>query len=592
MSEKPLLENDNNSQNTENKVNVAGAMEAVLDAGAHGAYTTRFNSRQGHGYAAEQANHLYDILHGRDAVILGDNNAKNGPDRLVNGQEIQTKYCRSALESVNAAFDNGVYRYFNANNKPMQLEVPKGQYNKAVEVMEKYIAEGKVPNVTDPKEAKSLIREGNIDYETARDIAKPGRIASLEFDAIHGVVTAIGTCSISALINYARALWNGETQEKAIDIAMYNGLKMGGVAFAAAVLSEQMKRTWLNSALLEPSIQFTHILPGNLQHELIVSMREGALIYGGTTTKTLPKLLRSSFIAATATILVLSADDIMECFKGRISGKQLFKSVATLAGTFLSGLAGTVPGRAIGNLAGKAIGGLLVGPGGSVIGAKVGEKIFEFVGASVVGSAGGSLVNKVLGVFIEDDAVEMVRIINERLVPIAESYVLSEEELILAIEDLKRELEKEKLLQMFASDDKEKFADELLTNVITKIVQCRARIYFPSHKERELGLCRMLILSDDNEALNAYFEKPKVDAVEIGRKLLDKEVTEHAAKKALYVTRQTNLMNYQEEMVLTKSRDDEVIHRKSMEELDKAIKHNQDVIDELLKSIEIQSQNI
>ena len=53
----------------------------------------RFNGRQGHGYAAEQGNNLYDTINGRNAEILGDDNAKNGPDRIVDGQLIQTKYC-------------------------------------------------------------------------------------------------------------------------------------------------------------------------------------------------------------------------------------------------------------------------------------------------------------------------------------------------------------------------------------------------------------------------------------------------------------------------------------------------------------------
>ena len=36
----------------------------------------KFSTPRGHGFAAERANHLYDILHGKDSVIAGDNNAK------------------------------------------------------------------------------------------------------------------------------------------------------------------------------------------------------------------------------------------------------------------------------------------------------------------------------------------------------------------------------------------------------------------------------------------------------------------------------------------------------------------------------------
>ena len=62
---------------------------------------------QGHGFAAEQANNLHDILTGKDAKIVGGDNAKDGPDRMVNGVNIQTKYCHDAASSVQAAFENG-----------------------------------------------------------------------------------------------------------------------------------------------------------------------------------------------------------------------------------------------------------------------------------------------------------------------------------------------------------------------------------------------------------------------------------------------------------------------------------------------------
>ena len=54
----------------------------------------KFQAAQGHGFAAEQAN--------------------DGPDRMVNGVNIQTKYCHDAASSVQAAFENGQYRYVNA----------------------------------------------------------------------------------------------------------------------------------------------------------------------------------------------------------------------------------------------------------------------------------------------------------------------------------------------------------------------------------------------------------------------------------------------------------------------------------------------
>lgn len=84
-----------------------------MNSAAFQTHMDKFHAAQGHGYAAEQANHLYDKLTGKDAFIVGGDNAKDGADRLVNGIHIQTKYCQTAADSVAAAFNQGKYRYIN-----------------------------------------------------------------------------------------------------------------------------------------------------------------------------------------------------------------------------------------------------------------------------------------------------------------------------------------------------------------------------------------------------------------------------------------------------------------------------------------------
>ena len=84
----------------------------------------KFHAAQGHGYAAERANTLFDRFTGHDARVVGDDNAKNGADRIVDGVYIQSKYCATGQRCVNECFDtNGQFRYYN-NGKPMQIEVP------------------------------------------------------------------------------------------------------------------------------------------------------------------------------------------------------------------------------------------------------------------------------------------------------------------------------------------------------------------------------------------------------------------------------------------------------------------------------------
>lgn len=60
---------------------------------------------QGHGLPLNGETIFVDRVRLKNARILGDNNARNGADRLVSGTEIQTKYCSTAARSVGAAFD-------------------------------------------------------------------------------------------------------------------------------------------------------------------------------------------------------------------------------------------------------------------------------------------------------------------------------------------------------------------------------------------------------------------------------------------------------------------------------------------------------
>lgn len=104
----------------------------------------KFQAQQGHGFAAERAEHINDLYHGKDAQILGDNNVKNGADRLVNGIEIQSKYCRNGAACIQECFENGKYRYYSKSGEPMQVEVPADMYDDAVSAMKRRILNNEV----------------------------------------------------------------------------------------------------------------------------------------------------------------------------------------------------------------------------------------------------------------------------------------------------------------------------------------------------------------------------------------------------------------------------------------------------------------
>lgn len=135
-----------------NEKNIAeespGYHTSGMDSAAHNNEMVRIHGKQGHGFAAEQGNDLIDNLRGVDSKVVGNDNKKNGPDRMVNGQYIQTKYYQSASQSVAAGFKNKQYKYYDTNGKAMAIEVPKDQYEKAVELMRKRIKSGQVKGLS------------------------------------------------------------------------------------------------------------------------------------------------------------------------------------------------------------------------------------------------------------------------------------------------------------------------------------------------------------------------------------------------------------------------------------------------------------
>ncbi|MEZ7555721.1 hypothetical protein O3624_09225 [Veillonella atypica] len=515
---------------------------------AHNDKLLRFNGRQGHGYAAEQGNNLYDTINGRNAEILGDDNAKNGPDRIVDGQLIQTKYCQNANASVNSGFKNGKYRYLDSNGNPMQLEVPSDQYDEAIRIMEEKIRKGQVPGCKNPKDASKIIRKGNITLKQAINIAKAGTVESLVFDAVHGAVIGLSAAGISSTIVLARALWNGEDLDTALDIAMYSGIQAGGITFVTSVISSQITKTGVSNLLIEPSNELVKLLPSTVRKQLLAAIRDGAPIYGAAASKNLAKLLRGNFITQVVTVLVLSSNDIFHYAQGKISGKQLFKEVTTL----VSGLIG-----------GGVVGVLLapLGPVGVIIGSIIGTGLSS------------EAMRRLLNQFIEDDAVKLIEIVNSRLTVLANEYLLSKCELDLVVEVLRGCLVYSKLLEMYASKDRIIFADELVEKCITSVIIWRTNIFIPDQVSLTKSISRVLIKIENRSFTIDSIVKSNPQ--EIAKKILDRDISKVAAMKGIYVATQSNIIRNQKELILYKIQNRRKTFGTELEIINEELKKNE-----------------
>ncbi|MBF8805580.1 hypothetical protein [Pseudomonas asiatica] len=194
----------------------------------------------GHGFAAEDANALNDLLRGRKVELTGQTRELNGPDRIVDGVQVQTKYYQSAKASIDAAFESGQYRYPN-----QVIEVPKDQYKEAVEVMRQRIQEGQVPGVTDPARAEELVKEGSITYRQAVNIAKAGNIDSIVYDIKSRAVSTTFAFSLSFAITFVTLRAQGVDSKVALRSSLVVGLKVGGVSMLSGVITAQLLRTRL-----------------------------------------------------------------------------------------------------------------------------------------------------------------------------------------------------------------------------------------------------------------------------------------------------------------------------------------------------------
>lgn len=461
----------------------AGTVYGNVSASSTSYAYNKFSTPQGHGYAAERANHMRDVVFGHDARILGDNNALNGADRSVDGVMIQSKYCSNGARCISECFRNGEFRYYNADGSPMQIEVPSDKYDDAVKAMEGKIREGKIRGVRDPSKAKEIVRKGHYTYEQSKNIAKAGTIDSITFDATTGIITGAYAGGISAAISFAVSLWNGGDFDDALINAGLSFLKVGGTAAVTSLCVSQLSRTGLNSALVGTSDVIVAAMGPKASAYLVKAFSSGTNIYGAAAMKSASKLLRGNIITAAISTAVLSSFDIANIFMGRISGKQLFKNLTTTAAS----VGGATAGWAGGAAAGAAIGSVIPGLG-TAVGGLIGGLLGAFGGGSVAGDA----AKYVLDDFIEDDAEAMIRIVKSEFETLAGEYLVSKEEAERIADRLKDKIDGSTLKDMFASSSRYKFAENILRPLFDEAVRKRRHISLPGNAELLSGIRRVL----------------------------------------------------------------------------------------------------
>lgn len=341
---------------------------------------TKYHSKQGHGFAAEDANTIWERMHGLKVEKVGLDNSLNGADRISNCVKIQTKYCANANKSVGSAFENGTYRY-----EGMKLEVPSEQYDEAIRIMRCRISNGEVPGVTDPNMADQIVIKGHYTYDEAVHIAKAGNLDSIKFDVQTQAVACTFACGLSFTISYCIAKSNGMSHADALKFAGKQAVKSGVTTMATGVAAQQLLRTQVGrnfsavaTKTVKPLVQT--VMKTELGKQAITktaSVIAGKQVTGAVATNVVTKALRTNAVVSSVVFVGTTIPDVVNLCRGKISGAEFAENATTNAAGVGGGWAGASAGAAIGSAifpgAGTVIGGIIGGIGGGM-GASLGVK--------------------------------------------------------------------------------------------------------------------------------------------------------------------------------------------------------------------------
>ena len=434
----------------------------------------RYPSPSGQGLAAEDANNLNDKLQGKIAEVIGISNELNGPDRVVNGVLLQSKYYQSASKTVAAAFDSnsGDYRYVGQT-----LEVPKDQWEDCVKFMRKRIEQGKVPGIKNSADAEKIVRQGSVTYQQAKNIARAGNIDSLIFDAKTQIVTSISVFPISFAVTFAHSRWRGESIKDATMAALGCAVLSGSTMIFTGVVSAQLLRTGIGAfgaTSVRNGVQTISRTPGGREvARRIATGSLGKSVAGVAAVNHVSRLLRTNAITAAVAAVVTSTPDFYRAvFKHSISWQQFAKNSAINTAGVVTGTAGWIGGAAVGSIF----------PG---IGTVAGGLIGGIVGSLGAGIAGTTTAKSLADKFVKEDSERLIELLQQEIEQLASKYILTEDEFEFILTKINEKVNPNWLRRLFKQKDQPTFLRVEFEHLFREVVQKRPKVMLPSVEQFE-----------------------------------------------------------------------------------------------------------
>ena len=310
------------------------------------------NMRQGHGYGAEYGNKTIDRILGKKVEggqeKENGHHKKSGADKIVNGQKVQTKYCKSAADTYRA-----------------------GNY----------------------------LKKGYFSYPQSYRLAASGSIESITMDMANGIMTSMTSASISAIIIFASGVWQGkDIKEAAKDGIMTAGQVIGKGAVIYTITMQVSRGTVWNYALGKrvdnPMSKVSEEIAEKINSKIVTSSVGEKL--------NLQKVTGQKLVSGAVTVAVVFGPDVCRTCMGKISVKQLAKNATAGA----AGIAGMAVGSAI--TGGNPLGGMVGGAVGGAVGKKVMDNFIEDDAIAMFRVMKEEFINVVMSSYLTQEEFEEV----------------------------------------------------------------------------------------------------------------------------------------------------------------------------------------
>ena len=340
---------------------------------------------------------------------------------------------------------------------------------------------------------KNFILRGAYPYDAVKIIAQSNLVKALDFDAVSNEIKTSSTVGITAELDFAFAVWNFYDKESAIDRVIFSRLKASGKLqeFSSDGIEKNQDEDDYTSELEEVAEEFgkkaagksVGYFKGKFQSDKTIDIDSPVQISRVPQIFHKVKDLTGDMISSFWDEIVLvanSAEDIKDCYDGRISKKQLAKNMTVTAAGMLGYPAGYAMGFGVAAMFGA-------------------PAVIAFVPAFLVGygfkKSYKAVAKEKLDAFIEDDSEKMKKIFDEVQAEMLAGKFLTIYEMAIFEEAKHDDIKNNCLKDMYGAGqndfERAEWARQHIVGRLNDIYRQRTVILMPSAQDWADGLRRV-----------------------------------------------------------------------------------------------------